>query len=236
MYRILIVDDEQQQAQAIEALVARHPRASEFAVAWLPSVTDFEEAASAGNVCDILVMDIDFGEGRPSGIEAVRRCLPASSGTQVMYVTGHMEYCTSVYRTDHVYFLVKPVNQRDFDDALDKALSRLEAAHPSLVVRSGGRVVLVDPRKLAYVESDRRKAHLHLPGEVIDTYAALADLIAELPSSFVQCHKSFLVNMDHIAELSQDSVRLMSGEVIPISQKRRKSTRESFFAHIRKRL
>ena len=87
MYRILIVDDEQQQAQAIEALVARHPRASEFAVAWLPSVTDFEEAASAGNVCDILVMDIDFGEGRPSGIEAVRRCLPASSGTQAVSYT-----------------------------------------------------------------------------------------------------------------------------------------------------
>lgn len=236
MYRVLIVDDDKEQAQAIEALVARHPRAGEFGVAWMPSAADFEEAVKAGESCDILVMDIDFGEDRPSGIEVVRRSLPAGSGTQVIYVTGHMEYCTSVYRTEHVYFLVKPVSQHDFDDALDKALARLEAAHPSLVVRSGGRVVLVDPRKLAYVESDRRKAHLHLQGEVVDTYAALADLMTELPSSFVQCHKSFLVNMDHIAELSQDSVRLMSGEEIPISQKRRKSTRESFFAHIRKRL
>ena len=42
--------------------------------------------------------------------------------TQVVYVTGHAEYCTKVYDTDHVSFLLKPVGRTELRAALKKAI------------------------------------------------------------------------------------------------------------------
>ena len=72
-----------------------------------------------------------WAKATPSGIELVRRYFPAGSPTKVIYISGHVEFCTSVYQTEHTYFLLKPINQSDFDAALDKALSNLQDSSPS---------------------------------------------------------------------------------------------------------
>lgn len=90
--------------------------------------------------------------------------------------------------------------------------------------------MLVEPSRISYIESDRRKVRIHAGAEEIEAYASLSDLAAELPASFIQCHKSFLVNMDHVKELKADSVVLSSNQVVPVSQKRRKFVREAVFS------
>ncbi len=42
-------------------------------------------------------------------------------------MTGHAEYCTKVYDTDHVSFLLKPVGRTELRGALKKAIDRCEA-------------------------------------------------------------------------------------------------------------
>ena len=186
---------------------------------------------------DVLVMDIELGSEDANGIDLVKRYFPAGCGTQVIYVTGFVEYCTSVYRTEHLYFLVKPFAQDDLDDALSRVLERLEAdSSKPLSVRLGSRVVLVEPSRISYIESDRRKVRIHAGAEEIEAYASLSDLAAELPASFIQCHKSFLVNMDHVKELKADSVVLSSNQVVPVSQKRRKFVREAVFSRVQSKL
>ena len=89
-------------------------------------------------------------------------------------------------------------------------------------------------QQVAFVESNLRKVRVCLAdGESLETYATLAGLLKKLPPTFVQCHKSFLVNMDHIAELRPDCVVLQSGDTVPISQARRKATREAFLSYAR---
>ena len=105
-----------------------------------------------------------------------------------------------------------------------------------LSVRLGSRVVLVEPSRISYIESDRRKVRIHAGAEEIEAYASLSDLSAELPASFIQCHKSFLVNMDHVKELKADSVVLSSNQVVPVSQKRRKFVREAVFSRVQSKL
>ena len=57
----------------------------------------------------------------------------------------------------------------------------------------------------------------------------LTDLIKRLtPGMFVQCHKSYIVNLDHIQELrwADDLIVLENGEELPISRRRVNSLRE----------
>lgn len=237
MYQVVIVEDDAAQAEIIRSMIECSPRGGELAIEHVVDAESLTARLAEEPAIDVLVMDIELGSEDANGIDLVKRHVPAGSGTQVIYVTGFVEYCTSVYRTEHVYFLAKPVAQDDLDDALDRAFARLAArASKPLSIRFGGKVVLVAPEQISYIESDRRKVHIHVGAEDIETYASLSDIAAELPASFIQCHKSFLVNMDCIRELKGDSVMLASSQAVPVSQKRRKLVREAIFAHIQGKL
>lgn len=237
MYRLLIVENERSHVDILRHMVLNHPRSGELSLSDVRDIPELERFLIDEGSPDILMMDIELGASEMNGIDVVKRHFPSGCGTQVVYVTGYVEYCTSVYRTDHVYFLAKPVEQDDFNDALDRAFERLEAdANRPISVRMGGRNVLIAPRKITYVESDKRKVRIHVGTEVLEEYATLASLAEELPTSFAQCHKSFLVNMDCISEFNSDSILLSTGEVIPISQKKRKEMKQAFFLHLKSRL
>ena len=237
MYRVLIVEDDNDQAQIVHDMVIGSPWGRELSVEHVTDVPSLEACLADGTPVDIVMMDIELGSADTNGIDVVKRRFPAGCGTQVIYVTGFIEHCTSVYRTEHVYFLAKPIAQEDMDDALRCAIERAKAASAKpLPVRFGSRVVLVDPRKILCVESDRRKVLIHTDQEALEEYASLGDLMKELPSSFVQCHKSFLVNLDHVVELRKDAVVLDSGRTIPVSQKKRGPVREALFARLQSKL
>lgn len=237
MYQVVIVEDDAAQAEIIRSMIECSPRGGELAIEHVVDAESLTARLAEEPAIDVLVMDIELGSEDANGIDLVKRYFPAGCGTQVIYVTGFVEYCTSVYRTEHLYFLVKPFAQDDLDDALSRAFERLEAdASKPLSVRLGSRVVLVEPSRISYIESDRRKVRIHAGAEEIEAYASLSDLSAELPASLIQCHKSFLVNMDHVKELKADSVVLSSNQVVPVSQKRRKFVREAVFSRVQSKL
>lgn len=237
MYRTIIIDDDIEHARAIRKMVEESPWGSKLDTEFLTGFEALKPMLARGEEIDILITDINFGEGKPTGIEFVRQQFPPGSHAQVIYVTGYVEYCTSVYQTDHVYFLTKPIAAADLDDALEKALSRLdEQRAASIVVRSAGRATCVPLRNISFIESDRRKVRIHAGADVLETYATLASLAADLPAAFVQCHKSFLVNLDYAVELRKDAIVLQSGETVPVSQKRHAETKRLFFEHLQRGL
>ena len=69
----------------------------------------------------------------------------------------------------------------------------------------------------------------------IKAYESIDDIEAMLPSAFIQCHKSYLVNMEKIVEMRYDGVDLVSGATIPVSQKRSRDTRDAFTNYLFRR-
>ena len=99
----------------LRSMLSKYPGRSRLDVDIISGVTTFEALMASDDRIDIFITDIDLGEGNPSGIELVRRYFPAGSPTKVIYISGHVEFCTSVYQTEHTYFLLKPINQSDLD-------------------------------------------------------------------------------------------------------------------------
>lgn len=235
-YEVSIVEDLAEHAEALERALRLSPRGEDLAISHFASARALADHLAKDGRVDICFMDINLGDDDAylSGIQAVANLFPRTSETQVVYVTGYSDYHASVYSTRHVGFLPKPVKQHELDAALAQAIANLEErCRETIAVTSNGRLVAIDPAKILYVESARRKAIIHLVDEVVETYAKLGDLERSLSSSFVQCHKSFLVNMNHVRELTARSVLLSSGEVIPVSRQRKTATREAFLSQLR---
>lgn len=232
---VVIVENEREQALALERMIGGHPRASAFSVTRLDGAEALRNRAARGSSeprIDILFIDVCLDDA--DGVELVKELFPAQSLTQVVYVAGYPEHCTRVYQSSHVYFLLKPVVQADLFDAVDKALANLdnELRRP-FAVSVGGNVMRIVPDDIDFVESDRRKIRIHMGDSVVETYGSLARVASMLPPEFIQCHKSFLVNMNRVAELQPEDAVLLSGERVPVSQKRRKFVKESLLEHLR---
>lgn len=232
MYRVLIIDDEREVADALAQMVLASPHADRLEIVGERGGEVPAPDALKGGV-DIIFMDIQLGETVPTGIELVDALISRSGDVQVIYVSGYLEYAPDAYRTRHTWLLAKPVRQESLNAALERALDNLDRSRKgSLLVRSGSSLVQVVPSKILYVESDRRKVRIHEQARTIETYAKIDDIQRRLPEQFVRCHKSFLVNMDCIAELRASDVILSNGEEIPVSQRRRRALLNRFVEYV----
>ena len=183
-------------------------------------------AALARGSVGILVVPLDYSCAGLDAIGLVKSAVPSGEGVQVIYTAAGDAPSSRVYLTDHAYLLPKAAEPKDVRMALACAIERLRrwGERPFLLHAKGGEKVIL-PRKVSYVESDRRIVCIHEPDEVIEAYGKLSDVKRLLSDQFVQCHKSFLVNMGLIVEIDGEGILLTTGDRIPVSQRRRAQTR-----------
>ena len=159
MYSVTIIDDDRAQRELLAAMIMRSPAAARLEFMDPSAATGASGPLSA----DIALVDIDLGEDLPSGIDLVRDT--AGNKTQVIYVTGYVDYVSDVYETAHVGFLIKPVDQQRLNDALARAIARLDQdGAGDFVVHTGSSTLRVAPNRVVYIESNRRKLQIHEGG------------------------------------------------------------------------
>lgn len=74
--------------------------------------------------------------------------------------------------------------------------------------------------------------NIHEPRRIRTFPGKLDDIKLMLDSRFVQCHKSFIVNLSCAVELKADSIVLYNGESVPVSARKLKETRTAFTNYV----
>ena len=180
---------------------------------------------------DILLTEVELWGH--SSIDIIGQHLKPSSPLQVIYITAKAEYCSQVYETRHSGFLLKPVIVELFRRAVDRALENLKLAKAASVsVHRGGVIHVVSAVSLLYVESRGHVVRLFTDEEHLESYDKLDNLTSQLDGRFLQCHKSYLVNLDRVRQFRGDSFLMENGAQIPISQSRRKEVRRRFLTYL----
>lgn len=248
-FSVAIVDDDFDQAQALGKLIRELGVPLPQSLACL-SATDGYEAPIHSAMFDVAVFDsiatmecalsrrtVDIAligiqlPGIETGIDAVSRLFPRGASTQVIYMTRYPQYHAKVYATDHMGFLLKPINIGELKEALEQAMEQImQQSDRPICVFSGSDIHIVLPEEIRYLESTRRILHIHAD-KVIDTYATIAQFAKLLPRRFFSCHKSFLINPDYVRALIGNHLELSDGEDIPISQRRRAFVRQRLSAY-----
>lgn len=237
MIRTVILEDRPAHRDQLLEQLSAWPRADGLELRCAATAEELEDLLRR-EPADLLLADIDLGKGKSTGIQLVQQLLSEESGTQVIYITGYpLQFCTTVYQTEHIYFLTKPLRQQELFDALDRAMEKLaKRIHRTVAIRTGGRILTLAAAQIHYVESDRRLARLHTAEGTVETYLSLSQLLPQLGPAFVQCHKSFLVNMAQVFRMEPDCLHLKNGSRAPISQAYRKKTRDAYLDFLARRL
>ena len=231
MIKVAVCDDDELQRDEAVAMLEEFSRSRRLDVR-VSAFGSTEEFLADGTPkqFDIVFMDIEF-DGKPEGIDAVRRTNELAPNCQVVYLTNYLQYSVDVYRTDHVWFVLK--NQ--FEDRLPEVFEKLEhigeARRQFFVVSTKESGLAKIPCKdILYLERQTRISRIVCRTAEYEASDKLSVLMEKLPQSvFAFCHSSFIVNMPSIVELHDFEVVLENGERLPISRRYAKSFRQRYF-------
>ncbi len=189
---------------------------------------------------DLLFVDINMPD--MNGVDFVRGL---QNPPMVIFTTAYSEYAVESFRLDAVDYLLKPFGFDDFSRAVGKARSLAElmklrdakdaattesesASSEYISVKAGYKVSLVKYADIIYMESVGEYVRMHLAGgSAVTTLFRLKNMENALPAGrFMRVHRSYIVNLAHVAGYARGRVYLDNEEYVPLSVNYRDAFRE----------
>lgn len=176
---------------------------------------------------DIVFLDI-YMPGL-SGVEAARSLRERDRTCALMFATASRDHGIEGYALGVTEYLLKPFSQRDVDEALDWYIKEHAVGERLLRLWVDWDEIGVPLGDILYIEVQDHLALVHTGGQVIRTNRGLDSLEQEIGEArFLRCHRSFLVNLEHVRELTNRDFLMDSGDLVPISRLNLPRVRQTF--------
>lgn len=241
MTRIVVCDDCMEDLAKIEGLLAKYREARGETTLEADSFTDSAKlyrSIQKNQRWDIYILDMMMSDKTGIDIGTLIRSLDKKS--VIIYITSSDDFALDAYHVHAVRYLLKPVQEDLFFEALDHALSysAKEKKDASYLVKTTEGLTAVPYSKIEYIENHSRKLNICLTDkkmiQSIFIRKSFDEEIRQLTENenFLQVHKSFLVNMNYIDKLSQVNILMESGKIIPISKTRKTDVKKSYLKFV----
>lgn len=234
MLKLAVCDDNVLFLQEMKKILEIDTRVEEISIYDTPEklLTEIEEKQKD---LDAIFMDIEF-EKEENGIQYVKKIFQKAPLIQLIYVTGyHDRYAQHIFLTEAnlTGFLMKPLDRKILDQYLDKICER-KKKKKILRFSVRGKEYLVTADSVLYLESKNHRVIIHMEDNTYSIYDKLSNFDSRLPDCFIQCHKSFLINMNWIRYIEGNEIIFRDGNRVPISKVHQEKVRKSYFSYIGK--
>ena len=191
----------------------------------------------SGASIDAVFMDIDLGK-KKTGIEYSKELYEISPQTRLVYTTGYTDrFIQHVFLSpsNMIGFLTKPVDKDILSSVLIKLQTSLDQDKQTLFCIVGkSDSISVPISSILYLESNAHKSLIYTDTEYHSLYERLSVLKERLPSCFLACHKSYLVNMNKIKRIEKNVIILENLAEIPISKSQYTTVKQTYFRYMQK--
>ena len=175
-----------------------------------------------------------------SGLDVLARLEAMSDPPVCVLVTAYDAHAVAAFALAAVDYVLKPVAQGRFASAVARARATVEGRDAAaqlarlrgvladgrpdrISLRDGVRLVQLDPKAIVRVEAADDYVMLHAGGRAHLLPVRLNALEELLPAPpFLRCHRSHLINLDHVAAADPTSdgrlVLRVAGSAVPVSR------------------
>lgn len=218
-WRCLLIDDEPLALDRLARLLADYPGLEIQARITRPS--------EAVQQIDALMPDLIFLDVQMPGLTGFEMLKLVRHQPLVVFVTAYDRYALDAFEANSIDYLVKPVTKErlarcmakltrllarspagqpagELEKLLACLADRLPKTLPKLTSRTGDRLLVVEPSEVAYFHAENKYTFaVTAKGEYIldHTLQQLREWLP--PGQFLPIHRSYIVNLDWIAELAR---------------------------------
>jgi len=203
-------------------------------------------------VPDLVFLDVQMPE--MDGFAVLREVTPDRM-PDVIFVTAYDDFAVRAFEAHALDYLVKPVNEARFEDALSRARERLGSKQTlalsrrlaslvsldrpasqsianavvsprRLVIPMSSSNLIVDVRDVSWIQADDYYAAVYTGGKRHLVRESLRSLESRLnPIEFVRVHRTAIVNLAHVCELKREESVLILRDGTRLPLSRRRSRR-----------
>lgn len=220
MIKIAFCDDEMEVLHQMNELLDRYQveRNEDITYAAFQSPFELLTEIEKGIRPDILFLDVVM-PGQ-NGMDVAKEIRQYDTNMKIIFLTSSPEFAVESYTVGAYFYQLKPIWEESFFRLMDSVLAECtKTQENSLILRSKEGITRIDLEKLEYCEVIGRTLFFHLGnGKVFESVGSLDDLFLQLKpyGNFLRPHRSFLVNMDYIQNISYRAIKLISLAEIPI--------------------
>lgn len=241
MIKCILVDDEPLALVHLQKYVEQMPFLE--CVKACSCASEAMEALSE-NAIDLMFIDINMPD--INGLQFVRSL---SSPPMIVFTTAYSEYAIEGFKLDAVGYLLKPYSFEEFMKTANKAYELYSlrnnktlqgetedgaVCEDSLFVKSDYRILRILLSDIKYIEGMSEYVRIYVEGcpKPVISLISMKKVEEFLPSSmFMRVHRSYIVNLKKVAEVSRMRIVFDDDVYVPIGD----VYKDRFFDYIDKR-
>lgn len=222
MYRIAFCDDDKTVLSELNFLLEKYRRKSKIQIECSVYNSPFDLTCELDRrkerPFDILFLDVLMpGQNGISVAKEIRKC---NKKIKIIFLTSSSDFAVQSYTVNAFYYQMKPILEESFFALMDSVLKEcVKNENPSLLLNCKNGVTRIKLCDLEYCEVRGRTLNFHLHGgTVLQSNGRMDNLWQSIceQKQFARPHRSFIVNMDFIQNISSNSITLTSLERIPV--------------------
>lgn len=240
--KVIICDDSVIDLRKIEEALLHYKSLHtdrEFEVETFSDPSELDREITKGKLADIYILDMVMP--KRTGIDLGNHIRKCGGESVIIYLTSSDDYALDAYGVYAIRYLLKPIEEKKFFEALDYGFSLFqekEETEAVFLVKTKDGLAKAPYSKIEYIENANRRLEVHLvDGGILKSIFIRKSFEEETRKAvetgkFLQVHKSFLANPNHVKRLGPGVMVMESGKEIPVSKAKAANVRREYLLFV----
>lgn len=224
MFRIAICDDVAQVCHHIEKILLAYAKEEQL----LLDIEVFYDGAELSKFIkenhgfDLIYLDIEMKELSGLDVSKEIREIMSDLRTEIVFISGTTQYDRLLFDVQPLHFISKPIDAELVIHVLNLAMRKAGITCRVFTFKIGKETVRINTNDILYFESHNRQVTLVTTVKKYTYYAAMRNLMPQLPGFFCRIHNSYIINLHQAAVFQKNCVTMANGDKLPVSDNYRK--------------
>ncbi len=228
--RIAICDDDKEELARISSFLDKYQREHNASLTY-KAFHSGVELLSTVRSGDFELYLLDVIMPAVNGVEVAKEIRSFDTEAKIVFLTSSPEFAVASYTVKAMDYILKPVEEGRLFGVLNELMTDSQKPQEGLTVKAKSGITRILFSRLVYVEVVNKQVYFHLSdNSVREITARLSEFEQPLLArpEFMRVHRSYIVNLFQINELTANGLTTHQGNSIPVSRALYKEVRDAY--------